>query len=250
MLIRFSLVTLLAASGFAVATPSFAQTSSQIDIEAAEVIPKPVKKRRIVRNVEPVAYWVESDKLRVRNNPVAGDVVGMLELGQKIKSYQIFENWVRISPKNKSEQWVNSEFISNQQVTYANFNSGRRTARKGFVTNGAPDDVNLKRIKAKNYDGGRVFAASVKQTSSDARIVVTKTEFRAGPYFEKRRISCDGKAATHAQLIGEGYTYLMMEYDKRSEAIISNPDQSTHALSDETSPMTSAIANYACKTDP
>ena len=249
MLTRISLLFALAAGTFAFANPSFAQDAAQIDTRAAEVAAKPVKKRRIVRNVEPIAYWVESDKLRVRDNPVAGDVVGLLELGQKIKAYQTFENWVRISPANKSEQWVNSEFISDQQVTYANFNFGRSTARSGFASGGAPNDVDLKRIKVKDYDGGRVFVASVKGTSDNARMVVTKTEFRAGPYFQKRRVACEGRDATHVQLVGEGYSYLMMEYDERSEASTEEVNLSRHALSDQTSAMTTAIANHACKAD-
>lgn len=249
MLIRISLITALAAGTFVFANPGFAQEAAQIDTSAAEIAAKPAKKRRIVRNVEPVAYWVESDKLRVRDNPVAGDVVGMLELGQKIKAYQTFENWVRISPANKSEKWVNSDFISNQQVTFANFNFNRRKARTGFGNTSMPDDVDLKRIKVKDYKGGRVFVASVKNSAENARIVVTKTEFRAGPYFQKRRVSCAAEGATHAQLIGEGYSYLMMEYDKRSEALTEMSDPSRHALSDETSAMTTAVANYACKAD-
>ena len=48
----------------------------------------PLKKSRIIRNVEPVPYWVDADQLRIRDNPVAGDVIGMLELGQKIKAYE------------------------------------------------------------------------------------------------------------------------------------------------------------------
>lgn len=247
MLTRISLISVLAVGTFAFATPSFAQEAAQIDTQAAEVAAKPVKKRRIVRDVKPVAYWVESDKLRVRDNPVAGDVVGLLELGQKIKAYQTFENWVRISPNNKSEQWVNSEFISSRKATYANFNFGRNTARPGFANGGLPNDVDPTRIKVKDYDGGRVYAASVKETPDNARLVVTKTEFRAGPYFEKRRVACDGGTATHVQLVGEGYTYLMMEYDERGEVLTKESDLSPYALSDETSAMTKAIANHACK---
>jgi len=247
MLIRVSLMLVLAVAAFADAPPSFAQVEAQIDTDAVELAGKPVKKRRIVRNVEPIPYWVDADKLRVRDNPVAGDVVGMLELGKKVRAYQTFENWIRISPANKPEQWVNSKFISSQQISYANFNSGRRTARRGFVTNGAPDDVNLKRIKVKDRKGGRVFAASVTEAPNLNRVVVTKTEFRVGPYFEKRLVACEGNAATHIQLIGEGYTYLMMEYDKRSETVNVNTDQPSQALSSDTSPLVAAIAGFACK---
>lgn len=249
MLIRYSLIAILAASCAAAASPSFAQDDTKVDMTVTKVAPKPVKKRRVVRNVEPISYWVDADKLRVRDNPIAGDVVGILELGKKVRAYQSFANWIRISPSDKPQQWVNVKFISPQQISYANFNAGRRTASKGFVTNRIPVDVDLKRIKVKDYDGGRVFAASVAEASNRNRVVVTKTEFRAGPYFEKRLVACDGDAATHAQLIGEGYTYLMMEYDKRTETVDVSSDLPSREISDKTSALTSAIAEYACETD-
>ena len=77
----------------------------------------PLKKSRIIRNVEPVPYWVDADQLRIRDNPVAGDVIGMLELGQKIKAYEQFENWIRISKTSTNAKWINTDYLTNTAIT-------------------------------------------------------------------------------------------------------------------------------------
>jgi len=54
-------------------TVSFSSAVNAQDT-AIETLEVPVKKR-VVRVVEPVPYWVKADRLRVRDNPFAGDVV-------------------------------------------------------------------------------------------------------------------------------------------------------------------------------
>ena len=56
------------------ATPAFAQTVG--DIETLNTAETP--KKRVVRVVEAIPMWVDAEKLRIRDNPYAGDVIGML----------------------------------------------------------------------------------------------------------------------------------------------------------------------------
>ena len=86
--------------------------------EPVEIIStQPLKKSKVIRNVEPVPYWVDAEQLSIRDNPVAGDVIGMLELGQKIKAYEQFENWIRITKNTANSKWVNVEYLTNTPVT-------------------------------------------------------------------------------------------------------------------------------------
>ena len=206
----------------------------------------PLKKSRIIRNVEPVPYWVDADQLRIRDNPVAGDVIGMLELGQKIKAYEQFENWIRISKTSTNAKWINTDYLTNTAITWARY--GHSTARRNERRTGLSDDISLKRIKVDGDRSARVYAASVKQSENGNRIIVTRQNFRAGPYFEKRLVACSDKSATHVQMLGEGYTYMMMENDIRSNSIdINSATPSLSILdSDDLTATTLAVANYSC----
>ena len=208
-------------------------------------------KPRIKRVVEAVPYWVDVEQLRIRDNPVAGDVVGMLRLGQKIKAYDTFENWIRVSKADAEEQWVNADFLTHDQVTWARFdNSGTRRRNLGFTRNTAANDISLKRIKIPSDKSAKVYAASLKKVASNNRVIVTRQNFRSGPYFEKRLVSCNSdNDATHFQLLGEGYNYIMMEKDIRSYNIDLNSLQPRVDLTGENvSKKSAAIANFSCKT--
>lgn len=207
-------------------------------------------KRRIKRVVEAVPYWVDVEQLRVRDNPVAGDVVGMLRLGQKIKAYDTFENWIRVSKTDAKEQWVNADFLTHDQLTWARFdNNGTRRRNIGFTRNTAANDISLKRIKIPNDKNAKVYAASLKKIASNNRVIVTRQNFRSGPYFEKRLVACNSENnATHFQLLGEGYNYIMMEKDIRSQNIDLNSIQPRVNLTEENvSEKSAAIANFSCK---
>lgn len=171
---------------------------------------------RIKRVVEPVSYWVESPKLRIRDNPVAGDVVGLLDKGQKIKGYETLDGWVRISKEGAAERWVNADYVTQNQLTNANYSFNGRMKRPGFGAAQVPDDVTLTRIKAGD---AKLFAASIRALPTGNRVIVTRQDFRAGPYFEKRLVSCAGGAPQAYQLLGEGYNYRMMEADPRNDAL-------------------------------
>lgn len=228
----------------AVSSPAAAQSTA-----TADAAPEPTKKRRVIKKVEPVPYWVEADQLRVRDNPVAGDVIGMLKLGEKIKAYDVFENWIRISKAQSTEQWINSDFVTRDQVTWARFNDDTRRRNIGFSRNTAANDITLKRIKFDGDKDARTYAARLDVTSNDNRVIVTRQNFRSGPYFEKRLVSCDdSKTATHFQLLGEGYNYIMMEKDIRAQDINIDSDQPRVDLTEgDVSPKSLAIANFSCK---
>lgn len=218
-------------------------------IEIIDSTETPKTKRRIKRVVEPVPYWVDVEQLRIRDNPVAGDVVGMLRLGQKIKAYDTFEHWIRVSKPDAQQQWVNANFLTNDQLTWTRFDNNTRRRNLGFSRSTAANDVSLKRIKVPSDKNAKIYAASLKKTSNDNRIIVTRQNFRSGPYFEKRLVSCNAnKDATHFQLLGEGYNYMMMEKDIRSENIDVNSAQPRVDISaGDVSAKSIAIANYSCK---
>ncbi len=241
----------LSFSFLALTLPAMAQSQplgQPIEIIDSQASSKP--KRKIVRVVEPVPYWVDVEQLRVRDNPVAGDVIGMLRLGEKIKAYDTFENWVRVSKPDAKEQWVNAKFLTHDQVRWARFdNNVTRRRNLGFTRNTAANDISLKRIKVPSDKNVKIFAASVKQLTNNNRVIVTRQNFRSGPYFEKRLVSCNGEnIATHFQLLGEGYSYIMMEKDIRSENIDLNSIQPRVNLTGENiSDKSAAIADFSCK---
>jgi len=216
--------------------------------EAVEIITKaPLKKRKIIRKVEPVPYWVEADQLRIRDNPVAGDVIGMLELGQKVKAYDQFENWIRISKNEQTAKWINVDYLTNTAITWARF--GNEIKRRSLRRAGLREDVSLKRIKVPGDKTARIYLASVHESANGNRIIVTRQNFRAGPYFQKRLVACSDQTATHMQILGEGYTYIMMESDIRGTNIdVNTASPSVVIAQDESlSPFSIAIANYSCQ---
>lgn len=89
-------------------TSLYAQEAAQVD----NVIAEQLQKKRFVRVEEAVPLWVDAEKLKVHDNPFVGDVVGLLEMGQKVKVYEKTNNWVRISPNGKPTRWINGDFLS------------------------------------------------------------------------------------------------------------------------------------------
>ena len=241
-------VSCILATGVFLSSQLFAsaQTAEPIEIEN-NAVPLTIKPK-IVRQVEPVPYWVEAEQLPIRDNPVAGEVSGMLKLGQKITAYGQFENWLRISKSGKTEKWVNADYLTADQLTWARFDNKRRRSA-GFSRNNTVDDVSLKRIKIPADKDAHIYSASVKTTENNNRIIVTRQNFRAGPYFEKRLVACDENgAATRFQLLGEGHNYIMMEKDIRAQDVDINSAVPRAVISSGgTTPKTIAIANFSCQ---
>jgi hypothetical protein len=240
----------LSLSVLAISTPVSAQ--SEPLGQAVEIIDTqaPKKKLRIKRVVEPVPYWVDVQQLRIRDNPVAGDVIGMLRLGQKIRAYDTFENWIRVSKPDIPARWVNANYLASNQVTWARFEENNTRRRNlGFTRNTAAIDVYLKRIKIEDDKNTKIYAARLKELENDKRIIVTRQTFRNGPYFEKRIVACnDEKLATHFQLLGEGYNYIMMEKDIRSQNVdLNNLQPRVNLEEDNVSAKSKAIANFSCQ---
>ncbi len=227
------------------ATPSLAQTPPQ-----ADTLQRP--KRKIIRKVEPIPYWVDADQLSIRDNPVAGNVVGMLELGNKVKAYETFENWVRISQDTRKPRWLNTKYLTNTPVTWTNYNS--KSKRKRFSrANAATSDVTLKKIKVKDGSQTRLYAASLRNIGPGQKLIVTKQNFRSGPYFMKHRIDCaEDLTPNQIEFLGEGFNYVMMERQARLRADrlktvstdTSLPRQAT--APNTASPVSVAIGDFAC----
>ena len=233
--------------GVFLSSPQFTFAQDIQVSEPVEIISsKPLKKSRLIRNVEPVPYWVDAEQLSIRDNPVAGDVIGMLELGQKVKAYEQFENWIRITKNTTNSKWVNVEYLTNTPVTWARYD--KYTLRRNYRRTALGNDITLKRIKVSGDRSARIYAASIKESENGNRIIVTRQNFRAGPYFEKRLVACSENKATHVQILGEGYTYMMMENDIRSNSIdINSATPSLSILdSDDLTATTLAVANYSC----
>ncbi len=235
-------------SGTLIAMPASAQTTTTAQPVELSNDENSRPTRRIVREVEPLNYWVEAEKLPIRDNPVAGDVNGMLKLGQKVKVYDRFENWLRISKTGATEKWVNANYLTTDQLTWARFDNKRRRSA-GFSRSNLVDDVSLKRIKIPSDKDARVYAASIKATANNNRVIVTRQNFRAGPYFEKRLVSCaENGVASRFQLLGEGHSYMMMEKDIRAQGVdVNTASPRTEITNSSATPKTLTIVNYSCE---
>ena len=217
----------------------------------AEQIEAPAATRKINRVTEAVPFWVESEQLRVRDNPYAGDVVGMLKLGQKVKITKVVDSWGLISDAGEPERWVNREFLSASPVTWANYKfdsrGSRNLARDRF--GGDRFDTKVKRIKVKGLKDVRVFAADIKTLSAGKKLVISRLDYRAGPYYEKHLVQCDADDATHIKILGEGYTVLMMEADPRQQRIGLAMADTDQVESEAIGAAAKAIAKFTCETE-
>lgn len=230
---------------------AIAQVDVKEDAIVAETVELPTAKKRVIRVVEPVEYWVESDQLRVRDNPYAGDVVGMLKIGDKVKVHKTLDSWVLISANGKPERWVNSSFLSAAPVTWASYNFDSRGSRSLGKNRfgGSQFDTKVKRIKVKGLKGLRVFAADIKKLYDDKKLVISRHDYRAGSYFEKHLVKCSDEDATHIKILGEGYSVMMMEADPRQQHIGSPMEEQDDVESEGFSQTDKAIAEFTCGTD-
>lgn len=218
-----------------------APINAPVEITVASTL----KKSKIIRKVEPVPYWVNAEQLRIRDNPVAGDIIGIVELGQKVKAYEQFENWIRITKTSHNAKWLNINFLANTPITWARY--GYNSPAGNQKRAGLRDDISLKRVKVKGDKSARIYATSVKQSANGNRVIVTRHNIKTGPYFEKRLVACADTSATHVQVLGEGYTYMTMENDARSSLIDINSAAPSLSIS-QAEPVTIAVANYSCET--
>jgi len=227
-----------------------AQSAPEDISVAAEAIEAKPQSSRIKRVEDPIAYWVDAERLRVRDNPYAGDVVGMLKIGDRVEARQTMGDWFLISAADEPEQWVNRNFLSTSKVTWASYNFESRRARNlnDSRSRDGRYDINKKRIKIKGAKGLRVYAADLKSFANGKKIVVSRHDFREGPYYEKRLVLCDENSASHVKLLGEGYTVMMMEADPRMDRL-GKPMTELDDVENETmGDIDKAIADFTCET--
>jgi len=224
--------------------PALAQTVDEIlaghsatDVTSEQVVGYPAaKKSRIKRDVEPVPYWVDAESLRLRDNPVAGRIVGKLGYGQRVLAYSQYENWVLISKPEDKQQWVNSDFLSNSRLSWASYNRGGRTRSS---------DVIAVRIKHPNDRKNRTFGVRLKTAATGNALITTRQDTSQGAYFQNHFVSCSQQQAVGARLVGEGYSFLEAQNDLRGADLdIFNPDQIEDKITDG---LDSAISSFACK---
>jgi len=216
-----------------------------------EQIEAPALARKLKRVTESVPYWVESNQLRVRDNPYAGDVIGMLKIGQKVKITKVVDSWGLISDEGEPERWVNRDFLSASPVTWANYKFDSRGSRNLVRDRFGGDqfDTKVKRIKVKGLKDVRVFAADIKRIGGDKKLVISRHDYRAGPYYEKHLVQCDAEAATHVKILGEGYTVLMMESDPRQQRIGAAMADADQVGDEAIGAAAKAIAEFTCETE-
>lgn len=195
--------------------------------------------RRVVKKeVKPISYWVESSALNVRDNPVAGKVVGSLSYGQEILAYDQYENWIRISTLDTKQKWVNSDFLSNSALSWASYVRPSSTLNADFIP---------VRIKDREDRKKRMFGVRLKKSETDNALITTQLHTKTGIFFQNRFVSCDKKKVIGVRLIGEGSTFL------RAQNNVRNSDMDIYAteqIEDKAENSTaSAIASFACKSE-
>jgi SH3-like domain-containing protein len=223
--VSLCLVLLLGVSG-----PSIAQ---QIDNQSTT--------RTINRVVEPVDYWVDTAKLRVRDDPFAGDALGWLEWGKKVSVYEQIDNWMRVTPAGKPAQWINGDFVSDTRLTWSTYNLDARRKSNQAVT-----DIDLTRVKYDGDKAARVFAFNKKALGPKTRMVDTRHNLADGSYYERYLVQCSGLGtASHLRLLGEGYSYIAMYEDPRNLKRMEDLDES-NAINSDIPESRQAIAKFAC----
>jgi len=210
---------------------STAQTASEATI-ADET-----RSERVKRDVQPIAYWVEASSLNLRDNPVAGKVVGNLSYGQKILAYEQYENWIRVSKLDEKQKWVNSDFLSNSSLSWASYVRPSATLASDF---------NPVRIKDKEDRKKRMFGVRLKKSETGNALITTQLHSDKGVFFQNRFVSCKDKKAVGVRLIGEGSTFLRAQNDARNLGL---DIYGTEQIDDKANNSAeSAISSFACKT--
>ncbi len=217
---------------------SVAQSTSNSPVLDTTSPTRNVIRQPIKRDVQPVEYWVESSALNLRDNPVAGKVVGNLSYGQKILAYDQYENWIRVSKLDEKQQWVNSDFLSNSSLSWASY------VRPSSTLNA---DVIPVRIKDPEDRKMRMFGVRLKKSETGNALITTQLHTKTGIFYQNRFVSCDDKKAIGVRLIGEGSTFLRAQNDARNLGLdIYGQEQ----IEDEAhNSAASAISSFACKAE-
>ena len=231
--LMLSLATLLMTIG---SLPASAQNNDDLPVLNETVSEQATRSSRLTRQVQPVPYWVDAASLRLRDNPVSGKIIGNLDYGQKILAYSQYENWVRVSKPEAKDQWVNSDFLSNSRLSWANYN--RNTPSR-------TSDVIAVRIKDPDNRKTRIFGVRLKTADTGNVLITTRENTAQGTFYQNRFISCENQQAKGVRIIGEGDNFLSAQNDIRNLRLdIYEPEQINDAA---TSSAESAISAFACK---
>ena len=203
-----------------------------------------LRKRIVKRVVEPVPFWIDASKLQVRDDPFGGNALSELERGQQVKVYEQLENWMRISAEGQDPRWINGDYTSAIRVTWANYANGG--ASKFKTHDKAVRDIDLRRIPVEDGSSSKIFAANVKALDSRRRVVDTRHNTEDGRYYERYLVQCASNKASHARLLGEGYSYVRMHKDPRNEYLNDPLDSVDKLEGSSVSADRRAIASFAC----
>jgi len=195
-----------------------------------------LQNKYLKRDVQPIAYWVDATTLRLRDNPVAGKIVGQLDYGQKVLAYSQYENWVRVSKNESKQKWVNSDFLSNTRLSWASYNQ---------ITPTRSSDVIAVRIKDPENRKSRIFGVRLKTAETGNTLITTRQDSAQGIFYQNRFVSCDNQQAIGVRLVGEGSSFLAAQNDIRNLGLdIYDPSQISDKANDSAE---SAISAFACK---
>lgn len=221
--------TLICAAIFTLCLPAH-------DVFAQEAPGQTPSARKIIKKVEPVPYWVGTNILKLRDNPVAGRIVGDIAYGQKVLAYTQYENWARISKDGEAARWVNTDFLSNSRLSWANYNDARSSRSS---------DVIAVRIKDPSDRKNRTFGVRLKTSDSGNALITTRQNTAQGIFFQNRFVSCEDQAPIGMRLVGEGYNFLDAQDDHRGSAL---DIFSSEPINDPISgSLDAAISAFACK---
>lgn len=216
---------------------SAAQSSDTNTSAAQEIITQPVQRPRRKRVVQPVEYWVDSNVLNLRDNPVAGKIVGTLEYGQKVLAYSQYENWVQIAKAEGGSKWVNSDFLSNSRLSWASYS-------RNFSTR--VSDISAIPIKDPDNKKKKIFGVRLKTAATGNALITTKEETAQGTHFQNRFVSCDNERVIGVELVGEGSSFLSAQNDFRNQNFDVYGTETTDRKAGDSTEQ--AISNFACKT--
>lgn len=232
--LSYVLTTLFIAAGWA--PTLLAQTTNTQAVTLGTSDEGEAIKPRIRKEVQPIAYWVETPSLNTRDNPVSGKILGKLEYGEKVLAYSQYENWVRISKSEVNSKWVNSDFLSNSRISWASYNRSSTTRSNDVVSVRIKDPENRKK---------RIFGVRLKTADTGNSLITTREETAEGIFYQNRFVSCDNQSPIGIKLVGEGRNFLSAQNDIRNlEYDIYAAEQVSDKAANSTE---SAISRFACK---
>lgn len=238
---KFKFSCVLAALFVATAgTPTaLAQTANDQPANAITSSEQGFTNTRIRREVQPIAYWVDTASLNFRDNPVSGKILGKLEYGEKILAYSQYENWVRVSKSEVNPKWVNSDFLSNSRISWASYNRTSATRINDVVSARIKDPENRKK---------RIFGVRLKTADTGNALITTREETTEGVFYQNRFVSCNNQRPVGIKLVGEGRNFLSAQNDIRNLGLDIYDAKQIDDNAVNSSEV--AISSFACKAQP